>query len=179
MSESSKQIDKSKNGKLELLRFIICGVVAALTDYLVSQLIVLLLGDKLSGTWVIVISTGIGFIVSVIVNYLISTYWVYQNVDKNVKTKSGKFITIFVLLSLAAMGLSILAMYLCNLFVIHVVGHDSIIDLSVMGLIKEYGWGFLGQSIFWDYIVSFGVKTVTGFVFNYFTRKKILYKAPK
>ena len=173
-------VDKSKSRKWELVRFLICGVAAALIDYLFSQLMVLLLHNSLSEMWVTIISTAVGFIFGVAVNYLISTFWVYQNVDKSVKTKSTRFIVLFVLLSLAAMLLSILAMLLCNLIVVAIWGQaNSIVNLSVMELIKEYGFGFLKIFVFWAYFFSFCVKTIVGLVFNYFTRKYILYKEPR
>ena len=56
---------------------------------------------------------------------------------------------------------------------------ESIVELSIMELIKENGIAFLAQNIFWAYFVSFVVKTLVGLVFNYFTRKYILYKEPK
>ena len=173
-------VDKKTSRGYELIRFLICGIAAALTDYLVSQLMVLLLHNHLPEILVTIISTAIGFIFGVVVNYLISTFWVYQNVDKNVKTKSKLFITLFVLLSLAAMLLSIGAMLLCNLVVVSAWGaENSIVNLSVMELIKENGIKFLGTFIFWAYFISFCIKTLVGLVFNYFTRKYILYKEPK
>lgn len=173
-------VDKKKNRGLELVRFLICGVAAALTDYLFCQLIVLLLHKALDNVWVTIISTAVGFLFGVAVNYLISTFWVYQNVDKDVKTKSKRFILWFFLLSLAAMLLSIGAMLLCNLVVTSAWGSENdIVNLSVMELIKDNGIGFLGKFIFWAYFISFCVKTLVGLVFNYFTRKYILYKEPK
>ena len=173
-------IDTKKNRGLELLRFLVCGAVAALTDYLFSQLIILCFHNYLNDIWVTILSTGFGFICGVIVNYLISTFWVYQNVDKNIKTKSKSFVTWFILLSFAAMLLSIGAMLLCNVIIVAIWGNDySIVQLSVMELIKTYKIGFLAQGIFWAYFVSFCIKTLVGLVFNYFTRKYILYKEPK
>lgn len=173
-------VDKKTNRGYELIRFLICGVAAALTDYLFSQLMVLAIHNSLSRIWVTIISTAVGFIFGVAVNYLISTFWVYQNVDKNIKTKSTRFITWFVILSLAAMLLSIGAMLLCNLVIISSWGEQyNIVDLSVMEIIKENGINFLKIPVFWAYFVSFCIKTLVGLVFNYFTRKYILYKEPK
>ena len=172
-------MEKQKSRGLELIRFLICGIAAALTDYLFCQLVILLLPDAIGETWITVISTAIGFIFGVIVNYLISTFWVYQNVDKNVKTKSKIFIFWFVVLSLIAMLLSIGAMLLCNVVIVNAFHMESIVELSIMELIKENGIAFLAQNIFWAYFVSFVVKTLVGLVFNYFTRKYILYKEPK
>ncbi len=173
-------IDKKTNRGLELVRFLICGVAAALTDYLFSQLMVLLLHNHLSEVWVTILSTAVGFIFGVIVNYLISTFWVYQNVDKSVQTKSKKFIILFVILSLCAMLLSIGAMLLCNLVVVSIWGNENnIVNISVMEIIKNDKIFFLKNLVFWAYFISFCIKTLVGLVFNYFTRKYILYKEPK
>ena len=172
-------MDKKTSKSWELLRFLICGCAAALTDYLFCQLTIFLLGRWISGNWLTVISTAIGFIFGVTVNYLISTFWVYQNVDKSIKTKSKMFIFLFVVLSLAAMLLSIGAMLLCDLVVVYGIHMESIVTLSLMELIKDNGWAFLAQGIFWAYFISFCIKTIVGLVFNYFTRKYILYKEPK
>ena len=172
--------DRKTSRTWELFRFLVCGVAAALTDYLFCQLVVLLLHNHLSEIWVTIISTAIGFIFGVVVNYLISTFWVYQNVDKDVKTKSKMFIALFIVLSLCAMLLSIGAMLLCNLVIVSAWGNEyNIVNLSVMELIKEHGNKFLGQGLFWAYFISFCIKTLVGLVFNYFTRKYILYKEPK
>ncbi len=170
--------EKRKNKWLELLRFTICGVIAALTDYIVAQFIVFAFNNSIDRAYIIAISTAIGFIVSVIVNYLISTFWVFQNVADKEKTKTPKFIMWFILLSIGGLLLSIGAMEICNLiseFSLNI----SVTSDSLMNLIKESGWGFLGSVIFWAYIISFGIKTLIGLIYNYFTRKYILYKAPK
>jgi putative flippase GtrA len=173
------KVDKKKNVWLELVRFIICGIVAALTDYLVSQLIILSFENAIiDKVWVIAISTAIGFIVSVIVNYLISTFWVFQNVKDKKSTRTPKFIALFILLSIVALLLSVGAMELCNLVTISTMDF-SVVDASIMGLIRDDGWNFIKDPIFWAYIISFSIKTLVGLIFNYFTRKFILYKAPK
>ena len=171
-------VDKSKSKWWELFRFLVCGVAAALSDYLAAQLIVLAM-PGVNEIVVTIVSTAVGFIVGVIVNYLISTYWVYQNVDKNIETKSKRFILLFVLFSFIAMVLSIGTMLLADLVVTNAMHLDSIVHASIISLIKEYGIGFLGQANFWSYFVSFVLKTLVGLVWNYFTRKYILYKEPK
>ena len=96
-----EKVDRSKSRWWELLRFLICGVAAALSDYLAAQLIVLAM-PGVNEIVVTIVSTAVGFVVGVIVNYLISTFWVYQNVDKSIQTKSKRFITMFVILSFIA-----------------------------------------------------------------------------
>ena len=173
-------VDKKSNRGLELLRFIVCGGAAALTDLLFSVLVVSFMPREKFGIWTIIVSTAVGFTFGVIVNYLISTFWVYQNVDKNVKTKSKTFIMWFVILSFCAMLLSIGTMLLCDLIVVSNKGNEySIVYQSFFKLWKAYQFGILTQFIFWAYSISFCIKTLVGLVFNYFTRKYILYKEPK
>ena len=171
-------VDKSKSRWWELFRFLVCGVAAALSDYLAAQLIVLAM-PGVNTIVVTIVSTAVGFVVGVIVNYLISTYWVYQNVDESVNTKSKRFITWFIILSFIAMMLSIGTMLLCDLVVTKGMGLNSIVDASIISLIKDHGIGFLGEANFWSYFVSFVLKTLVGLVWNYFTRKYFLYKEPK
>lgn len=165
----------------ELFRFLVCGAAAALTDYLFAQLTIFIFNLIKPGFsdefWITttIISTVIGFIFGVIVNYLLSTYWVYRNVRKDINTKSAKFKMWFTLLSLAAAILSILTMLGCSLFVQQVFGFN-ITRLSLVNLIKEDGISFLTNAIFWAYFISFCIKTIVGLIFNYFTRKYILYK---
>ena len=172
----------TKENRKELLRFLLCGIAAALTDYLFCQLVILLFNKTAPSVpliWVTIVSTAIGFIFGVIVNYLISTFWVYQNVDESVKTKSPLFITWFVLLSLGAMLLSIGTMALCDVIIVNGMHLDSIMNVSIMTLMKENGIGFITNVNFWTYFISFVLKTIVGLVFNYFTRKYILYKEKK
>ena len=173
-----QKVDRSKSKWWELFRFLVCGIAAALSDYLAAQLIVLAM-PGVDSIVVTVVSTAIGFIVGVIVNYLISTYWVYQNVDKSVETKSKRFIMWFVILSFIAMTLSIGTMLICDVIVVFAMHLDSIVNASIVSLIKENGIKFLIEANFWTYFVSFVLKTLVGLVWNYFTRKKFLYKEPK
>lgn len=170
---------KKKNVWLELLRFAVTGLTAALFDYLICQLVIMAFGGvSIADGWVTAISTAAGFIIGVTINYFMSTYWVYQNVENKEKTKTPMFIFWFVVLSIGALLLSIGAMLCCDL-VVQAVWDYSIVDVSIMELIKNNGINFLSQGIFWAYFVSFCVKTLVGLVFNYFTRKYILYRAPK
>ena len=171
-------VDKKKNRGLELVRFLICGLASALTDYLFCQLMILALPESIGFVWITVISTAVGFIFGVTVNYIISTFWVYQNVDKSINTKSKKFVALFVLLSFCALLLSVGVMLVCGI-VVRSAWSFEIVEFSLMELIQDNGISFLALGIFWAYFVSFCIKTLVGLVFNYLTRKFILYKEPK
>lgn len=171
-------MNKNSRGH-ELIRFIICGLASAITDYLASQVIIFIVNGNMEEVPLTILSTAIGFIFGVVINYLLSTFWVYQNVDKDVKTKSPKFVTLFIIFSLIALLLSIGTMLLCDLVVTKGIGLESIVDLSLFDLFKQDGSLFITQAIFWAYAISFILKTLVGLIWNYFTRKYILYKEPK
>lgn len=172
-------MDKKKSIFWELVRFAITGVACSLLDYLVCQLIILAFSVTNAWSWVVnVVSTMFGFSFGVVLNYFLSTFWVYQNVDKKTNTKTSKFIVSFVALSVGGLLVSIGAMLLCNVVCVNAFSID-IVSISVMDLIKEFGFGFLAQGVFWAYFASFCIKTIVGLLFNYLTRKFILYRAPK
>lgn len=174
MTKEEKRLYKNKSKGWELIRFLVCGVIAALSDYLVCELSKLLF-KNIDKTWIIILSTTCGFIVGVIVNYFISTYWVYRNVKDEKTTKTSIFIIKFVILSACALFLSIGTMALCELFFKEVTN----IDISKSNLKIIFTFSFWGDVTFWCYFASFCLKTIVGLIWNYFTRKHFLYVAPK
>ena len=174
MTKEEKKIQHNKSKGWELVRFLICGLAAALMDYLTCELSKLFF-KNLSQIWIIILSTTCGFIVGVIVNYFISTYWVYRNVKDEKASKTPSFIIKFIILSACALVLSIGTMALCELFFKEVVN----IDISKSKLKTLFTFTFWGDTTFWCYFASFCLKTIVGLIWNYFTRKKILYIAPK
>ncbi len=151
----------------ELGRFIVVAVVTLLIDYFVNQLF-LWICNGLSSVWSTVIATAMGFIISVIPNYFLSTYWVYKRVTERIKkeSKTASFIVKFILLSLAALLISVLFMWLAQWTCEAAWG----LDIS-----SEYGRQTRAE--FWAYLVCFILKSAIALLFNYFTRKFVLYKS--
>lgn len=170
-----KEENKISRGN-ELVRFLITGVVCALIDFLTSYGVLALLNKSgLEGLWAIAISTTCGFILGVIANYLLSTFWVFKNVSNKEKTKTIGFIVAFVLLSAVAWGLSVGTMELCSLVCRNAWGIN--IDENTDVIIKKvFTFTFWDDVTFWAYFVSFCLRTIVGLIWNYFTRKYILYK---
>ncbi|MCR4879499.1 MAG: GtrA family protein [Bacilli bacterium] len=160
----------------ELVRFLVTGVICALLDFLTSYGVLALLNKAgMTGFWATAISTTCGFIVGVVLNYLLSTFWVFKNVSDKSKTKTPKFIFFFVLLSACAWGLSVGTMSLCSLVCSNAWGIN--IDANTDVIIKKlFTFTFWTDVTFWAYFVSFCLRTLVGLVWNYFTRKFILYK---
>ena len=160
----------------ELIRFIITGLVCALLDFLTSYGVLALLNKAgMTGFWATAISTTAGFIIGVTINYLLSTFWVFKNVSNKDKTKTVGFIIAFVILSAVAWGLSVGTMELCSLVCRNAwnINIDENVDMIIR---KVFTFTFWDDVAFWAYFVSFCLRTLVGLIWNYFTRKFILYK---
>ena len=166
-----ENIESKNNNRAELIRFLITGVVCAAADFLTTSLFLMILKNVYAPVQS-AIALLAGFIVGVILNYILSTYWVFKGKQDSQVTKSTKFIIMFVVLSAIAYGLSYGTYELCRV----------IFDSSMQRNINEIGinyiltFTFWGNLTFWLYCVAFILKTLVGLIWNYFTRKYILYK---
>ena len=95
---------------LEIIRFCISGGVCFLVDYGTMVLFKECFGFNY------LIATGIGFTVSVILNYLMCVFWAFENVNKNNK----KAMALFLITSIIGLGLNELFMwFFVDIIVIH------------------------------------------------------------
>ena len=163
-------MDKKQN-TMELIKFLITGAVCALADLLTTSLF-LKITESLPATAQSAISLLAGFIVGVILNYLLSTFWVFAGKQDRSVTKSAKFIILFVIFSAIAYGLSYGTYELCR-FIFQNTAHVNINDATIKYIFQFTFWG---DVMFWLYILAFFLKTLIGLIWNYFTRKFILYR---
>ncbi len=167
---------KDKKISLEIIRFLITGVICALVDFLLCFLVNSLLKNVITFEPLLVgIYTLVGFIGGVTVNYLLSNLWVFKNVENKKEQKSVKFIILFVLFSAVGWIISFLTMYGCTRLFISTLNTD-INDFDVLSIFNINTWVSLK---FWLFVLAFFLKTLLGMIWNYLTRKFILYKAPK
>lgn len=162
--------NKSSN-RGELIRFLITGLVCALADFLTTSLFLMILKNAPT-VLQSVISLLAGFIVGVILNYILSTYWVFKGKQDSKVTKSVSFIVWFIIFSAIAYGLSLGTYELCRIIFWNTMGRN-INEIGIDYILKFTFWG---NPTFWLYFLAFFLKTLIGLVWNYFTRKYILYK---
>ncbi len=98
------------------------------------------------------ISTGMGFIVGVVINYLMSTYMVYKNAKSNT-SKSIKGMVLFFVLALIGLFIGIGIQYLFY---------------DLLNLKKGI--------TFFSYPVCFVLRTLIVMVYNYISRKLLIYR---
>ena len=163
-------MDKKQN-TWELIKFLITGAVCAIADFLTTSLF-LKITESLPNTAQSAISLLAGFIVGVILNYILSTFWVFKGKQDRSVTKSARFIILFVIFSAIAYGLSYGTYELCRI-VFQNTAHVNINDATIKYILQFTFWG---DALFWLYFLAFFLKTLVGLIWNYFTRKYILYR---
>ena len=168
MNENSKKAADRR----ELVRFLITGLICAIADFLTTSLFLMIL-QKTPKLCQESLSLLAGFTVGVILNYILSTYWVFKGKQDSKVTKSVVFIVVFVIFSVIAYGLSFGTYELCR-FIADKAWSLNINDAGKIDNILKFQ--FWGDVAFWLYALAFVLKTGVGLVWNYFTRKYILYK---
>lgn len=136
----------------ELFRFAIVGLVAAVFDFLTCFLVQFIFFKGNEAGYVTAIATGCGFFIGVIINYLMSTYMVYKASKSNL-SKSWKGILLFFILSAIGLGIGIGIQYFL------------------------YDFLFLQKSVqFFSYPIDFVIRTLIVMVYNYISRKVLIYR---
>ena len=136
----------------ELFRFAIVGLVAAVFDFLVCFFVQFVCFKGNEEGYVTIISTICGFLVGVVINYLMSTYMVYK-ASKSTFSKTPMGILVFVVLSAIGLGIGIGLQYFF------------------------YDFLFVSKGVsFFSYPIDFVIRTLVVMVYNYVTRKVFIYK---
>jgi len=170
--KTEKISKKDSNIYLEILRFIVVGGGATVIDFVCEWAVFALLGDQISSFWSNAIAVTVGFLVSTVFNYLLSLIWVFKNVKDEKKAKSAFSAIAFIALSAIGLGIGIglqeLGQYVClNNFGVNIAS-------------VKFSNAFTQNSgAFWAFCVVFVIKTSVTMVYNYVSRKLILFKAPK
>jgi putative flippase GtrA len=177
--QTKPENNRKKSKKYEVMRFIVVGVICTLIDFGINYLVTYLLKplSEKGGAYPYVtfaIATTVGFVISTIINFSLSRNWVFQNVDKNINTKSQKaFWTYFGLGAggwILGVALMEVGLWLCNLL--------FKMNLSLDITSNQAGASTFSKA-FWAYVICFGLKTLVVLFYNYFTRKHLIFKEPK
>ncbi len=165
--------------KHEIIRFVIIGLLATAIDYIFYSLTSFLLttaGMESSSIWVTVICTTVGFTISVIVNYLLSVSFVFKYAMKVEKNKTSIHFLTFIVLALVGLFIGI-GIMLAFKYSILPTGID--IDAwATPELQPGENWlvAILSTPTLYLFTLAFAVKTLLVMVFNYVSRKKLLFK---
>ena len=174
---------KKKSLFRELVRFFFVGVLCTLIDLGVQLLLLWAFESNLStyegwGSYVaFAIAVTVAFLVANLVNFFCSRFIVFKNVDKNADTKSAKAFLIYLLLGaggwIIGVGLQELGVYFSQTY----FGIENL-SLDIMHAFDNVLEGGIGIA-FWAFLIIFCLKTLVTLIYNYVTRKLIIFKAPK
>lgn len=183
LTTEEKKDKRNKSLLLEIIRFGIVGVICAVIEMAFQYVIINYICKPTGlfdngtagyyGSWAIAYTFS--FIVSVLVNYVLSRVFVYKNVSKDADTKSAKAFWIYFWLAvggwLIGLGIFELLVLLCNLCFGISVDPDM-----TKGFSDAQN---AGNMVFWSWLIIFAIKTLIVMFYNYLTRKIIIFKQPK
>ena len=154
----------SKSTGMEIIRFIITGIICTLVDFAVVSLVSGLIPSVTINIYFKnAIATLAGFAVSVALNYVLSAFWVYRNVDKSVNKKGPKEILLFILFALVGLLIGIGIVELFVLLDSHTLNLNFQSWLEFL-FNEEISFNFL-QFLFGG--LYFSIKTLIVLTWNY------------
>ncbi len=150
----------------EVVRFLLVGVLATGVDLLVRVIFNSLFNDVLTKEWNLALSFTFGFVLSLILNYVLSTLYVFKG-----KRRLGdvKALTLFIVTSIFAFIVGLGLFYLCSF--LFSLGNIDITSFNVFDIFTS----FISLS-FWMYLVSFIIQTLITLIINFILRKRVIYK---
>lgn len=154
----------------QILKFGVVGGISFLVDFIITNIVALVLRNfGMAATTAAMVGALLGFIISVIVNYLLSMKWVFERRED---MNRGKEFTIFVILSLIGLGLNELIILGCMKLVENVAWANSFTEWcqNILGYIHEFTFDGTATAI------AKIIATAIVMIFNFVTRKIFLEK---
>lgn len=134
----------------EFLRYVVVGGVAAVVDIAVNYVMLyVILGATSEDKWQVAVSVTAGFIVGLIVNFLLSNVFVFRKAEQQKEGKTAKAFIIYVLVG--------------------VIGYGMTVGLTLLGTI------FTGESGIFYILLTCVVKGIV-LIWNYLGRKILVYR---
>lgn len=164
IKETSDECGKQtkKQLLLEVLRFLIVGGIATIADYFIAYAFIhWILPEKIVGaTWSLIVSTAMGFLVGLIVNWFLSITFVFKQVKDKEKSISNKSLLIFTVIGLIGLAITQVGMLL---------GEKILPSFKLFSSVA-----FFGEE--WKWWLSKVVMTCIVLVWNYLGRKIFIFK---
>lgn len=131
----------------EFLRYAVVGGVAALVDMGVNYVMLyVILGASGEDKWQVAVSVTAGFIVGLIVNFVLSNIFVFRKVEQQKEGKTVKAFIIYVIVGVIGYGLTVGLTLLGTL----ITGESGFLYLALTCVVKGIVliWNYIGRKIF-------------------------------
>lgn len=185
MSQNKKS-SKDTSIVLELVRFLVIGIYGTIIDLAVQGWLTSVVSKKAAEVssnavafFIIASISLVGFLVATPATWSLSAIWGFKNVSEESEKKSRSLKGSLIFMGFAFIGL-LLATFV-HFFGFMICKEWSSLNIDILrdfNFEKMFGEGGNTKVLFaWG--VVFVIKTCTNMVFNYLTRKFILFKAPK
>jgi len=139
-----------KETLLEFLRYIVVGGVAALVDMGVNYAtLYFILGATKDDKWQVAAAVTAGFVIGLIVNFVLSNIFVFRTAEQQKEGKTAKAFIIYA--------------------VVGVIGYFLTVGLTLLGTLV------IGESGIWYLLLTCAVKGIV-LVWNYIGRKILVYR---
>ena len=139
-----------KETLFEFLRYAVVGGVAALVDMGVNYaMLYFILGATKDDKWQVAVAVTAGFVIGLIVNFVLSNVFVFRTAEQQ---KEGKTVKAFVIYA-----------------VVGVIGYFLTVGLTLLGTM------FIGESGIWYLLLTCAVKGIV-LIWNYIGRKILVYR---
>lgn len=177
MGESKLKLDK--RFWTELLRFLVVGLYGTLIDFVCEVWITSMANGLISSVkesailafLVQFLISVIGFLIGTPATWSLSSVWAFRDSEKAEENKSAKGALRFTLWAFAALLGGAIIQFLGYMICYKWSGWNiNILDISFSTLFSS------SINVFWCYTVVFVAKTAFTTIFNYLTRKFIIYK---
>jgi putative flippase GtrA len=161
-----EQIEKIKQTKQqlfwEIFRFLLVGGIATIADYATFYLFRnwLLPAGLVGNIASLILATAFGFVVGLLVNWVLSIRFVYRQVRNEEESRSKKSFVIFTIIGVIGLALTELGV----LLLVHLLP-----EITLLGVTE-----FL---LPWDEWIAKVVMTCIVLVFNYIGRKLFVFKS--
>ena len=145
----------------EIFRYLLVGGIATIFDYCAWYVFFtwVLPSTLIGQTWAVIISTAMGFLVGLLVNWILSLTFVFKNVQNVEEARSSKSFVIFAVIGLIGLGITEVGMLIANVLP----------SFNFFGVLK-----FLGHE--WKWWFTKVAMTCIVLAWNYLGRKILIFK---
>lgn len=136
-----RTIQDAKAKFFEFLRYAVVGGISFLVDFGGLALGREVIFQKLQHPWNLTLSTALGFVLGILMNYWLSNAWVFKGEEQKARGRTTRGFVLFVIIGVIGLGLTEAGMHLG----LRLVGDEGFrylaVKIIVAGLVLIWNYG--------------------------------------